>query len=107
MIGASGELALGEIAKAEAAAVSEDPGEVHLDFRRGKDGKITSPVRLSGNVGTYDLAFERGADGRISHATLKPRPIQVREVFDSFAADGLRDCLEVRGPEDSPRNGET
>ena len=29
-----------------------------MNFVRGPDGKIASPVRLSGNVGDYELAFK-------------------------------------------------
>ena len=57
-----------------AMASAADVGEVKLDFRRGKDGKITSPVRLHGPVvGEYALEFVRGSDGRIESATIKPR----------------------------------
>jgi hypothetical protein len=51
----------------------KDLGEVQLDFVRGKNGKISLPVRITGSAGSYDMAFERGANGRISRATLKPR----------------------------------
>jgi hypothetical protein len=63
-----------ESTKAAAAAASEkDLGEVQLDFVRGKNGKILSPVRITGSAGSYDMEIERGAEGRISRATLKPR----------------------------------